>query len=357
MMNTILNLGLNDEAVEGLANATGNERFAYDAYRRLINMFGDVVWASTTSTSSTRSTRSRSKYKAKLDTDVPAEGLIGAVRRLQEGLPEARRQAVPAGPAQAARAGDRGGVQELDAADEAVTYRAGREHPRPARHGRERASRWSSATWATTRGTGVAFTRDPVHRREQVLRRVPRSTPRAKTSSPASARRCPSTEMPKWNKAVYKQLLEIKDMLEKHYKDVQDIEFTIEKRHAVHAADPQRQADRHRRREDRLRHGEGEADRREDGRPAHPGRRPHPAACCRSFNPQASSREEGRPAADDRPARLARRRGRQARVHRRRSGRAHARRREDPPRPQGDEPRGHRRHARRPPASSPAPAA
>ena len=43
MMNTILNLGLNDEAVVGLANATGNERFAYDAYRRLINMFGDVV--------------------------------------------------------------------------------------------------------------------------------------------------------------------------------------------------------------------------------------------------------------------------------------------------------------------------
>ena len=43
MMNTILNLGLNDESVVGLANATGNERFAYDAYRRLINMFGDVV--------------------------------------------------------------------------------------------------------------------------------------------------------------------------------------------------------------------------------------------------------------------------------------------------------------------------
>ncbi len=43
MMNTILNLGLNDEAVVGLANATGNERFAYDAYRRLINMYGDVV--------------------------------------------------------------------------------------------------------------------------------------------------------------------------------------------------------------------------------------------------------------------------------------------------------------------------
>ena len=65
MMNTILNLGLNDEAVVGLANATGNERFAYDAYRRLINMFGDVVCgvdhepSSTPSTRSRRSTRSR----------------------------------------------------------------------------------------------------------------------------------------------------------------------------------------------------------------------------------------------------------------------------------------------------------
>ncbi len=43
MMDTVLNLGLNDAVVEGIANATGNERFAYDAYRRLINMFGDVV--------------------------------------------------------------------------------------------------------------------------------------------------------------------------------------------------------------------------------------------------------------------------------------------------------------------------
>ena len=116
MMNTILNLGLNDEAVVGLANATGNERFAYDAYRRLINMYGDVVCGVDHEHFEEAFDKIKKKYKAKNDTDVPVEGMIATVRRIQEGLPEALRQAVPARPAQAARARDRSGVQELDAA-------------------------------------------------------------------------------------------------------------------------------------------------------------------------------------------------------------------------------------------------
>src|SRR6185295_6794000 len=75
MMNTILNLGLNDEAVEGLAKATDNPRFAYDAYRRLINMYGDVVCGVDHEHFEEAFDKVKAKYKVKNDTDVPVEGM------------------------------------------------------------------------------------------------------------------------------------------------------------------------------------------------------------------------------------------------------------------------------------------
>ena len=75
MMNTILNLGLTDLSTEGLAKATSNDRFAYDAYRRLINMFGDVVMDVGHHHYEHAFDAIKKKYKVKLDTDVPAEGL------------------------------------------------------------------------------------------------------------------------------------------------------------------------------------------------------------------------------------------------------------------------------------------
>ena len=76
MMNTILNLGLNEQSVVGLANATGNERSAYDSYRRLINMYGDVVVGVDHHYFEAAFDKIKIKYKAKLDTDVPTEGMI-----------------------------------------------------------------------------------------------------------------------------------------------------------------------------------------------------------------------------------------------------------------------------------------
>ncbi|MEL7474356.1 MAG: PEP/pyruvate-binding domain-containing protein, partial [Planctomycetota bacterium] len=75
MMDTILNLGLTDESVEGLAQATGNPRFAYDAYRRLINMFGDVVMGVDHEHFEHAFDELKTKYHTREDTDVPAEGL------------------------------------------------------------------------------------------------------------------------------------------------------------------------------------------------------------------------------------------------------------------------------------------
>jgi len=76
MMNTILNLGLNDISVVGLANATGNQRFAYDAYRRLINMYGDVVCDVDHHHFEVAFDKIKKQYGAKLDTDVPVEGMV-----------------------------------------------------------------------------------------------------------------------------------------------------------------------------------------------------------------------------------------------------------------------------------------
>ena len=76
MLNTILNLGLNDVSTAGLAKATNNPRFAYDAYRRLINMFGDVVMDVGHEHYEHAFSGIKRKYQVQLDTDVPAEGLI-----------------------------------------------------------------------------------------------------------------------------------------------------------------------------------------------------------------------------------------------------------------------------------------
>ena len=76
MMNTILNLGLTDASVDALARATNNPRFAYDAYRRLINMFGDVVMGVDHEHFEHAFDKIKRKYKVEQDTDVPAEGLM-----------------------------------------------------------------------------------------------------------------------------------------------------------------------------------------------------------------------------------------------------------------------------------------
>src|SRR4029079_6956549 len=75
MMNTILNLGMNDQSVVGMAEATQNERFAYDSYRRLINMFGDVVFGVDHEHFEEAFDKIKKKYKATVDNDVPVEGM------------------------------------------------------------------------------------------------------------------------------------------------------------------------------------------------------------------------------------------------------------------------------------------
>ena len=138
-----------------------NERFAYDTYRRLINMFGDVVMGVDHEHFEAAFDKIKKKYNVKLDTDVPTEGMIELVRGIQKGLSSSTSASrFPAGSVRAARTGR-----------SKPCSRAGCSHARSsiARSKTSAAcsappstcNRWSSATWAMTRGTGVAFTRNP----------------------------------------------------------------------------------------------------------------------------------------------------------------------------------------------------
>ena len=97
MMNTILNLGLNDVTVEGLKKRTNNPRFAYDSYRRFIQMFGEVALDIDMEKFDHVFDARKHKIKAKLDTDLSAGRLAGHHRRLQKAGPEDDQEALPAG--------------------------------------------------------------------------------------------------------------------------------------------------------------------------------------------------------------------------------------------------------------------
>jgi pyruvate,orthophosphate dikinase len=226
MMNTILNLGLNDEAVVGLTNATGNERFAYDAYRRLINMYGDVVCGVDHALFEHAFDKVKVKYKAKSDTDVPAEGMIQLCDEYKKVFQKHFGKPFPQDP-----------IKQLELAIEAV-FKSWMQ-PRAVKYRQVENITGLLGTAVNCQsmvfgnmgddsGTGVAFTRDPATGENkfygEFLINAQGEDVVAGIRTPL-----PVDQMPKWNKQVHKQLLEIKDKLESHYRDVQDIEFTIEK--------------------------------------------------------------------------------------------------------------------------------
>jgi pyruvate,orthophosphate dikinase len=226
MMNTILNLGLNDESVVGVANATGNPRFAYDAYRRLINMYGDVVCGVDHEHFEHIFSKIKAKYKAKLDTDVPVEGMIQLCDEYKKVFKKYFGKSFPQDP-----------IKQLELAVEAV-FKSWMQ-PRAVKYRQVENITGLLGTAVNVQsmvfgnmgddsGTGVAFTRDPATGENkfygEFLINAQGEDVVAGIRTPA-----PVDEMPKWNKPVYKRLLEIKDILEQHYRDVQDIEFTIEK--------------------------------------------------------------------------------------------------------------------------------
>ena len=111
MMNTILNLGLTDASVEGLAKKTGNPRFAYDGYRRLIDMFGSTAMDVEHDAFEHELAGLKKERGVKLDTELERRRPEGAGPAVQGGLREARRRAVSPGSQGSALEGDHGGLQ------------------------------------------------------------------------------------------------------------------------------------------------------------------------------------------------------------------------------------------------------
>jgi pyruvate,orthophosphate dikinase len=226
MMDTILNLGLNDESVEGLARATGNRRFAYDAYRRLLNMFGDVVLGVDHHHFELAFDDLKLRYNAKLDTDVPENGIVELCERYKDVIKAQSLQDFPQNPFKQLELAIEAVFKSWNA-DRAISYR--------------RLSGISGLKGTAVNvqsmvfgnmgddsGTGVAFTRDPSTGRNVFYGEF---LINAQGEDVVAGIRTPEhvNSMPKWNKKVYDQLIKIKHKLEKHYREMEDIEFTIER--------------------------------------------------------------------------------------------------------------------------------
>ena len=226
MMNTILNLGLNDKATQGLAKATKNERFAYDAYRRLINMFGDVVMGMDHHVFEAAFNKVKKKYKVTDDTAVPAEGLKQLCEDYKAVYKKHTGQTFPQSP-----------LKQLELSIMAVfgswnTSRAVRYREIEGIRGllgtAVNVQSMVYGNMGDDSGTGVAFTRNPNTGENKFFGEF---LINAQGEDVVAGIRTPQpvAEMTKWNRGVYKELLAIKKVLEDHYCEMQDIEFTIER--------------------------------------------------------------------------------------------------------------------------------
>ena len=225
MMDTILNLGLNDTVVEGFAAFTGNPRFAYDSYRRFIQMFSDVVMELSKKRFEEIIDDVKEKKGVKQDVELDTEDMKDLVARFKAFYKQEKGVDFPQDPKEQLMEAVRAVFRSWDN-PRANVYRRMNEIPYS----------WGTAVnvqsmvfgnSGNTSGTGVAFTRNPATgekalfgeylinaQGEDVVAGV-------RTPSPISALK---EEMP----AVYDEFVEIANRLEKHYKDMQDMEFTIE---------------------------------------------------------------------------------------------------------------------------------
>ena len=226
MMNTILNLGLTDQSVVGIATATKEKRFAHDAYRRLINMFGDVVMGVDHKLFEAAFDKIKRKYRVQLDTEVPTKGMIELCQAYKKIYKKHVGESFPQDP-----------YRQLELAIEAVfgswnTSRAVRyrevEGIRGLRGTAVNVQSMVYGNMGEDSGTGVAFTRNPSTGQKKFYGEF---LVNAQGEDVVAGIRTPQPvkEMLRWNKKVYKQLLQIKEILENHYREMQDIEFTIER--------------------------------------------------------------------------------------------------------------------------------
>ncbi|MBX6394387.1 MAG: pyruvate, phosphate dikinase [Alicyclobacillaceae bacterium] len=226
MMDTILNLGLNDEAVQGLARRTGQERFAWDCYRRFIQMYGDVVLGVRHFAFEEIIEGQKEKRGVKLDTELTAEDWREVVERYKQLVLKETKRPFPQDPREQLLGAVRA-VFESWNNQRAVVYR--RIHGIPDDLGTAvNIQRMVFGNWGDDSGTGVVFTRNPSTGERTLYGEFLLN---AQGEDVVAGIRTPSpiAELKQSMPAVYDQLVEVTRRLEDHYRDMQDIEFTVER--------------------------------------------------------------------------------------------------------------------------------
>lgn len=230
MMDTVLNLGLNDQTVQALAKASGSERFAYDSYRRFLQMFSDVVLGADLDLYEEALENMKKSKGYKSDTDLTAEDLKELVKEYKA-IGEKIGKVVPQDPWDQLWAGI-GAVFGSWMAARAITYRKLNNIP----------GDWGTAVNVQTMvfgnagddcATGVCFSRDPatgenVYYGEYLVNAQGEDVVAGiRTPQPMASKGDGNSLEEKWPH-LYQELVEVRNNLEAHYKDMQDMEFTIE---------------------------------------------------------------------------------------------------------------------------------
>ena len=226
MMDTILNLGLNDETVVGLAKLTNNERFAFDSYRRFISMFSDVVMEIEKEKFDEIFDEIKHKNNCKLDTELSAENLKEVVKLFKAMYLKEKGTEFPQEPREQLMEAIKAVFRSWDN-PRAIVYRRKNDIPYD----------WGTAVNVQSMvfgnmgndcGTGVAFTRNPSTGEKKLYGEFLMN---AQGEDVVAGIRTPSPidELKQAQPEVYQQFVETADKLEKHYRDMQDMEFTIER--------------------------------------------------------------------------------------------------------------------------------
>lgn len=226
MMDTILNLGLNDNVVEGLYKITNNKRFAYDSYRRFIQMFADVVKGYPKSSFERLLDEIKNEKKAKFDTDLNAEDMVEVTDKFKQLYKSIANEDFPQDP-----------KKQLIEAVTAVFRSWNNERAKIYRKMNDIPSSWGTAVnvqemvygnMGNDCGTGVAFTRNPATGENKLYGEY---LINAQGEDVVAGIRTPQPilTLKEVMPEIYLQFEKIAKILEQHYRDMQDMEFTIEK--------------------------------------------------------------------------------------------------------------------------------
>ncbi len=226
MMDTVLNIGLSDKSVQGLAKQAGDDRFAWDSYRRLIQMFGKTVLGVDGELFEDALEAAKTAKKVTVDTELEAADLKKLVTKFKRIVKTGSRPGLPAGPARADGPRDPRGLRLLEHRPRQALPPPGAHPARPRHRGQRLFDGLRQPRPRLGHGCGV-------HARPRVRHpgRVRRLLQNAEGEDVVAGIRntVPLAELESIDKKSYDQLMQIMETLENHYKDLCDIEFTIER--------------------------------------------------------------------------------------------------------------------------------